>query len=124
MKMGIIILTVLLSPILTPAQGDLGTAIGKGDIATISSYLADRVELTIGTDEAMVSRSEAETKLRTFYAAHAPKGFKMMHSGNSKSQEANYNIGELSTDKGMFRVYLYFTQEGAKRVVTELRFEQ
>jgi hypothetical protein len=79
--------------------------------------------LSIGQNEGTLSKSEAETRLREFYASHAVKGFKPMHTGTSKTNESTYNIGELTTDRGTYRVYIYFTQEGSKKMVTELRIE-
>ena len=106
------------------AQSDLGTALGKGDVTGIAAYLGDKVELTIGTREEVLARQAAITRLREFYASHTAKGFKMMHSGNSKSNDSNYQIGELATDQGSYRVYLYYAQQNGARVVTELRIEQ
>jgi hypothetical protein len=124
MKTSFFIFFLALAPFLIQAQSDLGTALGKGDIAGISAHLGDKVELTIGSREEVLAKSAVQVRLREFYASHVPKGFKMMHAGNSKGNDSNYQIGELATDKGAYRVYLYFSQQASGRVVTELRFEQ
>ena len=124
MKKSFFILIISLSPFLSGAQADLGTALGKGDVAGISAFLGEKIELTIGAKEEVLAKSAAQVRLREFYAAHVPKGFKMMHSGNSKTNDSNFQIGELTTDKGAFRVYLYFSEQASKRVVTEMRFEK
>ena len=123
MKTSVVCILVCLTMGFLHAQSELGAAIGKGDVSDISSHFADKVELTIGGKEELVTKSVAETRLREFYASHAPKGFKAMHSGNARSNDANYAIGELATDNGNFRVYIYYTQQGNKQVVAELRFE-
>jgi hypothetical protein len=105
-------------------QADLNTALGKGDITAISGHLADKVELVIGNTDDILLKAEAVNRLKEFYAAHQAKGFRAMHTGTSKTQESNYAIGELATDKGNYRVYIYFTQEAQRRQVTELRIEQ
>jgi hypothetical protein len=123
MKRNYIIAIILLSPFMILAQSDLATALGKGDVMGISAHLGDKVELTIGSKEEVLAKSVVQVRLREFYASHAPKGFKMMHSGNSRGNDSNYQIGELTTDNGTYRVYMYFAQQGASRLVTELRFE-
>ncbi len=123
MKVGIVLFIVSFGFSALNAQTDLGSSLGKGDVAGISSHLGDKVELCIGEKEELLPKTDAVNRLRDFYATHVAKGFKAMHSGNSKTNESNYTIGELLTDKGSFRVYIYFTQVGGKRVVAELRIE-
>ena len=108
----------------TWAQADLHTALGNGDVPGISIHFGDKVELAIGDKEETLAKADVETRLREFYATHVPKGFSPKHNGTSKSNESTYTIGELSTDKGDFRVYIYFTQQGEKRSVAELRIEE
>jgi hypothetical protein len=106
------------------AQSDLTNALGSGNVAGISAHFGSKVELTINDREAHLSKPEAETRLKEFYSTHQAKGFKAVHSGNSKSNESNYTIGELLTDKGNYRVYIYFTSDGGRRIVAELRIEK
>lgn len=106
------------------AQSELTTALGSGNVAGISAHFGAKVELTIDGREAHISKQDAEARLKEFYATHQAKGFKAVHSGNSKSNESNYTIGELLTDKGNYRVYIYFTNEGGQRIVAELRIEK
>lgn len=123
MKTTVVFLFVCLTAGVSQAQSELTTALGKGDITVISSHFGDKLELTIGDKEELLTKSAAESRLREFYATHVPKGFKTMHAGNAKTNESNYAIGELATDNGNFRVYIYYTQLGQKQVVAELRFE-
>jgi hypothetical protein len=105
-------------------QSDLNTALGKGDLGVIAGHLADKLELAVGDTDMIVPKSDAITRLKEFYAAHQAKGFRSVHAGTSKTNASNYSIGELITDQGVYRVYIYLTQEGQKRLVTELRIEK
>lgn len=105
------------------AQADLGSSLGKGDATGVASHFGTKVELSLTGREYTVGKSEAERHLREFFAAHQAKGFRAVHRGTSKDNDSNYTIGELVTDKGIFRVYTYFQQEGDRRVVRELRIE-
>ncbi len=131
MKTGFIVLIISLCPMFLMAQATatalpsgLSNALGKGDVTTISGLFTDKLDLTITGKEETVSKSEAQSRLREFYAAHAAKGYKMMHSGDSKTQDSTYTIGELTTDNGSYRVYIYFVQQAGSRLINELRIEQ
>jgi len=124
MKTSLVFLLVCLTLGVLSAQSEIGAALGKGDVAGISSHLGDKVELTIDGKEELLSKAAAESRLREFYKTHPAKGFKTMHSGNTRSTDSNYAIGELATDNGNYRVYIYYTQQGQKQVVAELRIEQ
>lgn len=124
MKAVVVFFFLCLTVSIIQAQTDLQAAIGKGDIAGISAFLGDKVDLTIGDTEEVLSKPEAEVRLREFYAVHLAKGYRSMHAGTSKNTESTYTIGELTTDKGPYRVYLYFAQAGQKRVIEELRIEK
>lgn len=124
MKTAFVLLLFAFSAISLSAQADLNTALGQGDVEGISAHLGDKVEMTILGKEEVLPKAQAVVRLREFYAGHAARGFKIMHKGNSQSKESDYQIGELVTGNGNYRVYLYFTQKSDQRQVVELRIEQ
>lgn len=105
------------------AQTDIYTALSKGDVAALEQHLDNQVELCIFDKEDVFTRQDATRMLKNFFAEHAVKGYKEMHSGASKGRDSNYAIGQLATDKGTFRVYLYFDKRDDKRIIQELRIE-
>jgi hypothetical protein len=123
MKASIVLLITAFALGSVSAQTDVTNALGKGDVTSLSEHLAEKVELSIGDKEELLLKSEVVSRLNAFYSTHPARGFKAMHSGNSKAKESNYTIGELLTDSGNYRVYIYFTQEGGKRMIAELRIE-
>jgi hypothetical protein len=123
MKTGFVFFFVLTSGFLA-AQDAVFQAIGQGDVATITQYLAEQVELAVGDTDGSVNKVQASAKLKEFYSSHTAKGFRSMHSGASKTNESKYSIGTLATDKGNYRVYVYFIQSGDQRLIQELRIEK
>ncbi|MDX1476365.1 MAG: DUF4783 domain-containing protein [Saprospiraceae bacterium] len=118
----LLLFTCLLTiPVL--GQSDVYNALSKGDVDAIANHLDNNVELCIFDQEDIFTRQKAISMLRDFFAQHAPKGFKQMHSGASKGRDANYAIGQLSTGTGTYRVYLYFDTRNDKQVIKELRIE-
>ncbi len=106
------------------AQADLYSAIGRGDVSVINTYFGNEVELSILGSEGVYVKTEAAGHIRNFFSAHQARGFRQMHTGASKGKDSNYIIGELDTDRGVYRVYLYFGPVGERRIVRELRIER
>ncbi|HLF63626.1 MAG TPA: DUF4783 domain-containing protein [Saprospiraceae bacterium] len=131
MKAGFIILIVSLSPLFLGAQSailpspslstgvksSLAMSIGKGDVMAIAEFLADKVELTIESEQEMLMKNETVERLREFYTAHPAKGYIPISSSGSKTEE----FGELTTDNGSFQVSLQFTKQTSRRLITAMR---
>jgi hypothetical protein len=47
-----------------------------------------------------------------------------VHQGTSRGNESHYCIGNLSTDKGSFRVYIYTRVANGRHLIKELRFDK
>ncbi|MCP9237889.1 DUF4783 domain-containing protein [Lewinella sp. JB7] len=126
----LITLAIVLSPLLATdlvlAQtiGDITKALGSGNTASLSAMMDSEVELSLLGDENLYSRDQAIQKLSTFFTANTPSGFSQVHQGASKSDNAEYCIGNLSTSAGTFRVYIYVARKGEKMVLQELRFDR
>lgn len=104
--------------------GDITRALGAGDLATLANMMDAEVELSILTDENLYARDQARQKLQGFFAANPPSGFTQVHQGSSKSDSAEYCIGNLTTSNGVYRVYIYVAKKGERMVLQELRFDR
>ena len=99
-------------------------ALGSGDVASLASMMDAEVELSILADENTYAKEQAREKLATFFGANTPAGFSQVHQGSSKSDNAEYCIGNLSTSNGVYRVYIYVAKKGERMVLQELRFDR
>ena len=99
-------------------------AIRSGNASELGSFLEDRVELGIDAGYVFVPKNTAVSQLATFFKNHRPLGFKEIHQGASKGKDAKYTIGELETNNGSFRVYIYANQTGRKTSIQEIRFDR
>lgn len=95
--------------------------IKKGDAAHITNNAGQSFSLTIMDKSNNLSKAEAQTALKNFFAKNAVKGFEMKHKGNSP--KGQYAIGTLATSGGNFRVNIFMKKEGSKEVIKELRFQ-
>jgi len=81
------------------------------------------VELSILDEEDLYSRDQAKAALTRFFQDFTPTGFGKVHQGASKSDDAEYCIGTLNTNKGTFRVYIYVAKRNDGILLQELRFD-
>ncbi|CAH1001632.1 hypothetical protein LEM8419_02537 [Neolewinella maritima] len=103
---------------------DITRALGSGDLATLTDLMDAEVELSILADENTYAKEQARQKLTAFFAANTPSGFSQVHQGSSKSDNAEYCIGNLTTSNGVYRVYIYVAKKGERTVLQELRFDR
>ena len=99
-------------------QSNLFTAIGKSDVATLSAQFSNDMEICIGTEQDFYSKAEAVKRLEKFFTEIGPKSSAFKHKGNNKDKTSEYSVGTMNTDKGKYRVFIYY--EGDK--VTGLMF--
>lgn len=112
-------------PSVAPIPPDLTAAFEKGDVSTISSYFADKVELKLTDEAETLMKADATVRLREFFAAHPAKSFQVMPLPEGKEGKENYEKGVLITDTGKYSVHVYFTEpESNKRKIAALKFEQ
>jgi hypothetical protein len=102
---------------------EIGNAIKSANSKQLVSYIGNNVDLTIGSQEAVYSRIQAEQIIRDFFTRNPPKSFIILHKGSSK-EGTMYAIGTYSSTAGKnFRTSFYFKHSGATYVIQELRFE-
>lgn len=95
----------------------------KGDVTSLSAHFDSNPELTILDNEAIYSKSQIETILKSFFSKNKPSSYKSIHHGNS-GNGAFFQIGELSTSTEIFRTYLYAKNINGKFLVQEFRIEE
>lgn len=102
----------------------ISTAIRSGNASEISKHFNTNVELTIGNQEEVYSKAQAEQVLKDFFSRNTPRSFTLIHQGLSK-EGAKYAIGNLTTQQGNnYRTYFFIKQVGRSEYIQELRFEK
>lgn len=108
----------------TPGLDAIRRAIGSGDVATLTGYFADNVEISIEGAERLYPKSRAGDVVRSFFQTSKPSGFKQVHQGSSRESSDQYCIGNLSSGSGEYRVYIYLRITGDTVKIQELRFDK
>jgi hypothetical protein len=103
---------------------NISNAIRNGNSSEISNFFNTNVDLTIGNQEEVYSKAQAEQVLKDFFVKNTPRSFTLIHQGLSK-EGAKYAIGNLTTQQGNnYRTYFFIKQVGRSEFIQELRFEK
>ena len=103
---------------------DITRSLNEGNTVGLSSFLDNQVELSMSELEATVTKAEAIAQLKKFFLKNPVKSFTQAHQGNSKGNDSTYIIGNLNTQNGIFRVYIYIKIDAGKQYIQEIRFDK
>lgn len=84
--------------------------LAAGDEASLSSWFADNLDVTVLSTSRNCSKKQAREILRNFFSSNTPRSFEVTH----KASEANkkYLIGLLNAGGELFQVTIYATSSG------------
>jgi hypothetical protein len=117
----------MLLPFLATAQEQpripegIPAAIRTGNAAELGQYLNSTVEILLLQKEDFYRKNVAETILRDFFNEYKPRTFTIRHQG--ARNDAQYAIGNLTTEKGNFRVYFLLKTVGRNLLIHQIRIE-
>jgi len=108
------------------AQNDItpivSSALKKGDAETLSSFFTPSVELTVMGKEGVFQEDEARKILGQFFKENTPQSFTIKHQGTSKLDD-QFRIGDLTTQKGVFRVTYFMKKSNNAFQIKQLKIE-
>lgn len=99
----------------------ISLAFKTGNAAELAKYMNSTVELLLLDKEDFYKKVVAETILKDFFSQHQVKDFIIRHQG--ARNDAQYAIGNLSTEKDNFRVYFLLKKVGNNLLIHQIRIE-
>ena len=78
-----------------------------GDAASLSSWFADNLDVTVISSTRNCSRKQAQEILRSFFEANTPRSFQVTHKASEGNKK--YLIGLLNAGGELFQVTIYAT---------------
>ncbi|MEM1326483.1 MAG: DUF4783 domain-containing protein [Bacteroidota bacterium] len=105
------------------SMASITRAMSSGNATAVGTHFDDNVELSLPSEDGIYGKAKAVEKLNQFFGQHTIKGFSQVHEGSSKGNAAKYCIGNLQTDKGNFRVYMFVEVDQNRYSLQELRIE-
>lgn len=129
MRTSILIPIAFLAFILTAATvqqqpripAGISIAIKAGNASELSKYMNPTIELLLFDKEDFYKKEVAETILNDFFNNYQVKEFVIRHQG--AKNDAQYAIGNLTTAKGDFRVYLLLKKVDKDLLIHIIRIE-
>jgi hypothetical protein len=99
----------------------IAIAFKAGNASELSKYMNSTIELLLLDKEDFYKKNVAETILKDFFAEYQTRDFTIRHQG--AKNDAQYAIGNLTTDKGDFRVYFLLKKVGQELLIHQIRIE-
>ncbi|GAB4286951.1 MAG: hypothetical protein Kow0068_12640 [Marinilabiliales bacterium] len=112
----------LINPLVSDVPDEIIVSLKTGNSKTLAKYFNSNLELQILDDENVYSKSQAEIMIDKFFKENIPSGFSIIHQGGTS--DAKYIIGNLTTSKGVYRVYFLLKESNGKPLIHELRIEE
>jgi len=100
---------------------EVAVAMRSGNVAELSKYLDNRVDITLPDKTDTYSKTQAEMIIRDFFTTNAVQTFEVKHKGENGGSE--FCIGTLKTKNGNFRTVLFMRLKGDKQFLQEIRFQ-
>ena len=102
----------------------IGKAMSAGNSQDLGEYFDKSLDLTLIDSEEVYSKEQAKIILSRFFSERVPSKFELKHEGQSKLQD-HYFIGDLITDKGVYRVtYFLKREDDSSFKMKQLRIEE
>lgn len=105
------------------AMSSLPAALKSGNAAVIAKNFDKRVDITIEDNADNYSSVQAEMILKSFLSKFTYRDFTVVHKGTS-TDGAQYTIGSLKTNAGLYRTYIYIKKSDGVNYIQEIRFEK
>jgi hypothetical protein len=93
-----------------------------GNASTLSEYFNQNIELVVLDKDDVYSKDQAKQIVQSFFDANSAQRFAIIHQGGKDG--AHYAIGNLTTNKGVFRVYFLLKTKGQEAYIHQLRIEK
>lgn len=101
--------------------GGIAIALKAGNATELSKFFNQTVQLTVLDKEDFYKKNVAETILKDFFISYPTKDFVIRHQG--AKNDAQYGIGDLVTENGVFRVYFLMKKVDNDLLIHQIRIE-
>ncbi len=98
-------------------------ALHSGNYQKVTRHFAPKVEICFGDDVFFLPKSKAATKFESIMNELHPTSVTALHKGSSDNKSAKYIIGEVKSQKGTYRLFIFAKRRGDRTVIKEIRLE-
>ncbi|MDR0893552.1 MAG: DUF4783 domain-containing protein [Mediterranea sp.] len=98
------------------------SAFQKGSAEALTTYMGDKVSLTIQGNTTNADKQKATATMRGFFADNKVSGFVVNHDG--KRDESSFLVGTLTTTRGKFRVNCFLRKAQQQYLIYQIRIDK
>lgn len=116
----------LILPFVINAQQETAffNAFKKQDVVTMESFMMDRLEFCILDDQKMLSKNKVLAKMTEFFTAQKISDVQIIHNGSSKDNSSQYHVAKVTTDKSVYRLFVYSSGKLQANSIKEIRLDK
>ena len=100
----------------------IANAFITGDVNSIANYFPSNLDMTVIETEDVFSKAQAIQILNQFFKKNQPTSFSIKHQGASQNEDY-YQVGNLKTSNGEYRVTYFIRKDGDEVLIKRLRIE-
>ena len=100
----------------------IANAFITGDVNSIANYFPSNLDMTVIETEDVFSKAQAIQILNQFFKKNQPTSFSIKHQGASQNEDY-YQVGNLKTSNGDYRVTCFIRKDGDEVLIKRLRIE-
>ena len=100
----------------------IANAFITGDVNSIANYFPANLDMTVIETEDVFSKAQAIQILDQFFKKNQPTSFSIKHQGASQNEDY-YQVGNLKTSNGEYRVTYFIRKDGDEVLIKRLRIE-
>ncbi|WP_423129346.1 DUF4783 domain-containing protein [Gaoshiqia sp. Z1-71] len=101
---------------------EIVSSLKTGNANALSAYFNQNIEMVVLDQDDVYSKAQAQQIVSNFFSNYKAQGFSVIHQGGKEGSK--YAIGNLSTNKGTFRVYFLLKNDGGRAYIHQLRIEK
>lgn len=105
------------------ALEDVMNSVRSANVTTLTKYFDNIVAITISSNQATYSKTQAEMVLKDFFMKNQVKDLEVVQSGTAGTN-SQYFVGKLTTSGGPFQLYVVLRMKEGQYVLQEIRFEK
>lgn len=99
-------------------------ALSTKNISFLSERFTDKVDICLDDKQDFVSKKKAISTLQLFLDDINPRKIVKKHKGASDSKNTNYRVATLVSEKGKYRVFIYYEKVGGEKKISEIRMDK
>lgn len=99
-------------------------AMRTNNFSEVDIYFGKRVDLCIFESQDLYLKNEAIKKISNWIKEKKVNSISEVHSGQSGDNKSQYRVAQITTNDGLFRVFVYVSDENGKKMIKKIQIDR